>query len=182
MTKNDLLELIPEFLRNIREIQAIFGVVAKKLTAYSEKTKQQIGDLFIESDDLTEIGVDRLAQSLKIDVVGLDFQDKVFKIKTALLDKRPYNDANIRSMLSSLCGENGYRIEINRADKSVVVGVDLGRKNQFNAVLDLLNNVIPSDMTITVELLYNLYGNLAVYTHGELSSKTHEHLRSEALS
>lgn len=181
MTSADFFKFLPDFYRNIREYDCIFTAVANKLNRIEEKRKQEKANLFIYSEDIDEEGVDRLGKSLKIDLAGLDFEDKVFKIKTALFDKRPYNRTNTDSMLLSLCGKDGYLLEIDAENKSVSAKVDLGRKNQFAAVYNLLNNVVPANMILNVDLLYNLHGDLTGITHGELSAKTHEELRSDVL-
>lgn len=181
MTKDDFFKCLPTFYRDIDVLEYIFTAVASRLNLLTDKFTRLMSSYFIYSDDIDENGVDRLGESLQIDLSGLDFDDKVFKIKTVLLDKRPYNRVNVREMLSSLCGENGYSIGFDEVNKIVSAKIDLGKKNQFTAVYELLDKVIPADMMLNVELLYNLYGDLSAKTHGELSAMTHEELRSDIL-
>ena len=181
MTSDDFLKLLPDFYRNIKVFKSIFTAVAKRINKMIAQKEQLKANQFIYSEDIDEEGVDRLGKSLKTELAGLDFEDKVFKIKTLLFDNRPYNRANVRAMLESLCGENGYKIEFDGTAKSVTVKIDLGRKNQFNAVYELLDNVTPANMTLDVGLLYNLHSDLTAVTHGDLSEKTHEQIRSEVL-
>ena len=181
MTSADFFEFLPDFYRNIREYDCIFTAIANKINRIEEKRKQEKANLFIYSEDINEEGVDRLGKSLKIDLAGLDFEDKVFKIKTALYDKRPYNYTNINDMLFSHCGKDGYLLEIDRQNKTVSAKINLGRKNQFSAVYKLLDNVVSANMILNVELLYNLHENLAKMTYGDMSAKTHEELRSDVL-
>lgn len=181
MTSADFFKCLPPFYSNIKVLDGIFTAVANKLNSMNENFSQKISNQFIYSDDIDESGVDRLGKALKIDLAGLDFDDKVFKIKTVLLDKRPYNRVNIKAMLSTLCGDDGYLIQFDSVNKIVSVKIDLGRKNQFTAVYKLLDNLIPANMELPVELLYNLHGDLTVKTHEELSAMTHEQLRSDVL-
>ncbi len=179
MTKADLIKLIPYIFHDIREFNEIFSAVASVASKFEEKVKQQETDFYIYSEDISENAVDRLAKSIKTDVSGLSFEDKVFKIKTVLLDKRPYNIPNVKNMISSLCGEDGYTFDMDNDCFSVSVKLDLGRKNQFAAVFELLDKVIPSNMVLNVELLYNLHSDLSDKTHGDLSVMTHEQIRSD---
>ena len=181
MISDDFFKLLPDFYRNIKVLDCIFSAVANRINKMTAQKKQLKANQFIYSEDIDEEGVDRLGKSLKAELAGLDFEDKVFKIKTLLFDNRPYNRANVKAMLSSLCGEDGYKIEFDGTAKSVTVMIDLGRTNQFNAVYKLLDNVTPANMTLDVGLLYNLHGDLTAVTHGELSAKTHEQIRSEVL-
>ena len=181
MTKDELLRLIPDFLRDIREFNEIFSAVASEAEKFDKKAVRQETDFYIYSEDISPAGADRLAQSMKIDVSGLTLEDKVFKIKSVLLDKRPYNIPNVKNMLSVLCGEDGYSFISDNENLSVTVKIDLGRKSQFSAVYELLDKVIPSNMLLNVSLLYNLYGDITGKTYGEMSSMTHEQLRSDVL-
>ncbi len=181
MTKTDLIKLIPYFFHDIREFNEIFSAVASAASEFEAKTDRQKMDFYIYSEDISPEGVDRLAKSIKLDVSGLNFEDKVFKIKTVLLDKRPYNIPNVKKMLSVLCGEDGYFFNVDNKNLTVSTKLNLGRKNQFAAVYELLDKVIPSNMILNVELLYNLHSDLSDKTHGDLSVMTHEQIRSDVL-
>ena len=181
MIKTDLIKLIPDIFREVREFNEIFSSVESKARRIEDELKQQTSDMYIYSEDISEKGVDRLAQSLKVDVSGLAFEDKVFKIKTFLIDKRPYNIPNVKNMLNVLCGEDGYLFSVDNKTLSVSVKLDLGRKNQFAAVYELLDKVIPSNMLLATEILYNLHGDLTEMTHETLNTKTHQQIRSDVL-
>lgn len=181
MTKFDMIDLIPDIFREIREFNEIFSAVATVADKFQDMQNRQKNEFHIYSEDISEKAVDRLAKSMKIDVSGLSFEDKVFKIKSVLVDKRPYNIPNVKNMLASLCGEDGYSFNVDNDNLNVSVGLDLGRKNQFAAVYELLDKVIPSNMLLNVELLYNLHGDLADKTYGDLSAMTHKQIRSDVL-
>lgn len=181
MTADEIKKNIPEFLRDIRELDVIYSATAEKLTEVENDVSEQTGDFLLYSTELTESGVDRLAKSLKVDVSALSFEDKVFKLKTYLTDYRPYNRRNVDIMICNLCGDGNYILDFDVSKKAVDVKINLGRKKQYSAVCDFLENVIPANMTISVDLLFNLYGDLTGMTHGELSAMTHEELRSEVL-
>lgn len=181
MTADDFFNYLPPFYRNVDVFNLVFSAVASKLNKIETEFIQRIANHFIYSEDISEDGVDRLGKSLKIDLSGFDFDDKIFKIKTVLYEKRPYNRVNVRTMLSSLCGENNYSVEFDAVNKIVSVKVNLGKKKQFSAMYELLDNVLPADMVLNIELLYNLHGDLTGMTHGELSAMTHDELRSEVL-
>lgn len=181
MTKSELIKLIPDIFCDIREFNEIYSAFAAVASKFEDKAKQQEKEFYIYSEDITKKGVDRLARSLRINVSGLSFDDKVFKIKTVLIDKRPYNIPNVKNMLSVLCGEDGYSFDVNNDSAAVLIKLDLGRKHQFDAVFELLDKVIPSNMVLTVELLYNMHSDLTGMTHEALKTKTHKQIRSDVL-
>ncbi len=181
MTKTEMIELIPAIFHDIREFNEIFSAIVIVASKFQNKQERQKKDFYIYSDDISENAVDRLAKSMKINVDGLAFEDKVFKIKSVLLDKRPYNIPNVKNMLNILCGDDGNSFSVDNDNFSTSVKLDLGRKNQFAAVYELLDEIIPANMVLNVELLYNLHGDLTTKTHEELSSMTHEEIRSNVL-
>lgn len=181
MTKVDMFSRIPDIYRGIREFDGIFSAVTTVADKLQDKQSRQKKDFYIYSDDISEDAVDRLAKSMRIDVYGLAYEDKVFKIKSVLLDKRPYNIPNVKNMLNILCGDDGNSFSVDNNSFSTSVKLDLGRKNQFVAVYELLDEIIPANMELNVELLYNLHGDLTSRMHGELASLTHEQIRSNIL-
>jgi hypothetical protein len=65
---------------------------------------------------------------------------------------------------------------------TVKVQVALARKNMFDDVKILLQEIIPANHIVDLSLLYNQHFTVAQYKHGELSTWTHDYIRSEVLS
>ena len=59
------------------------------------------------------------------------------------------------------------------------VRVALGMRSQTQRVTQYLENVVPLNMTLTVELLYNRYGELRGRTWRELAAYTCGEVRSD---
>lgn len=64
----------------------------------------------------------------------------------------------------------------------VKVRVALARKNMFNDVKILLQEIIPANHIVDLSLLYNQHFTVGQYKHGELSTWTHNYIRNEVLN
>jgi hypothetical protein len=65
---------------------------------------------------------------------------------------------------------------------TVKVRVALTRKNMFDDVKILLQEVIPANHIIDLSLLYNQHFTVGQYKHGELSTWTHNYIRNGVLN
>lgn len=63
----------------------------------------------------------------------------------------------------------------------VKVRVALTRKNMFDDVKILLQEVVPANHIVDFSLLYNQHFTVGQYKHGELSTWTHDYIRNEVL-
>lgn len=65
---------------------------------------------------------------------------------------------------------------------NIKVGVALTRKNNFDDVKNLLQEIIPANLVIDLSLMYNQHFTIGQYKHSELSAWTHDYIRSEVLN
>ncbi len=100
-----------------------------------------------------------------------------------LLDRRPYTLEGIRRYLASLLGEDGFLIERTFAGESgndrINVRVALGMRSQTDRVTRFLESTVPLNMALSVELLFNRYGELQGHTWGALAVYTCAQVRSD---
>lgn len=108
--------------------------------------------------------------------------DRRIRILTKFLNQLPYTEKRLNEMLTSICGKEGYHLEVNIGLMYIGVKIELGRKNQFREVERLLEDVLPLNIWYKVELLYNTHRLVGQYTHRQLMKFTHRQLREEALN
>ena len=65
---------------------------------------------------------------------------------------------------------------------TVKVRISLTRKSMFDDVKILLQEVVPANHIVDLSLLYNQHMTVGQYTHGELSTWTHDYIRNEVLN
>lgn len=96
---------------------------------------------------------------------GIERYEKVFGLlakDTATLDERrfailskmnaqlPYTVRSLRRMLTALCGEDGYSLEIDHNQYTLFVKMPVSDLQKLQAVRDMLHIVVPANMVYLV--------------------------------
>lgn len=179
MPRNSLFDYLSPIFYDMRELSAVFDSVQKQVSAFSEAAEKTLNNQFIQTAD--DDGINRLARSFKISFPSdMTLSEKRFELQARLAERRPYNEKSIRKMLTDLCGNDDYRLYIDRAMHSVSVKLGLSGEYLRSGVLNLLDRIVPSNMKIEAAV-YNTYGilNTAKNTYGKLNAFTHEEIRTE---
>lgn len=176
----ELINLLPNVYKEVEEMQEIMKVENPFINGLWANTEQIYTDSFILTS--TNYGLDRRFKFLNMPIVpGEDRDTKVFKLLARYQEQAPYTRRSLKKLLDSLLGEGRYILDIDAANKTLKVRIELTVSGQYDAVIDLLERITPQNMVIIVELRYNTYGQLRTFTHAQLSSYTHKHLREEVL-
>lgn len=138
--------------------------------------EQLAADLFPASDGLSSEGLRRWCEALHINGAGLTDENKLFRIRSVLAEKRPYNLGALRTMLKDICGEN-FILTVSGFSVNVMLG--LANADQVNAVTELLERVVPANMAITTGIMYHTHSEYASSNHTELHAYTHTQLREK---
>jgi hypothetical protein len=139
-----------------------------------------INDQFV--NDATENGVARWESILEIVPKGTEtLEVRKFRIISRLNEQLPYTYGKLKQQLKTLCGEDGYALELLNNEYKLIVRVELTVKGKFNEVGSLLNRTVPANMIIDLSLIYNQHSLLSSFTHNQLSNYTHYKLRNEVI-
>jgi len=168
----------------IQELDA-FKKIAEIEDSLFEQLKQEIesivNDQFIST--ATEKGIARRERMLKISPFADDtLETRRFRVQGMWNDKLPYTYRVLLERLDSLCGPDGYVIELNAGEYSLNIKIELTKKRMFDEVVRIARQMVPANIVITVELRYNQHLTLANFTHGQLGQHTHYDLRNEVIS
>ena len=174
-------DLWPPIMQELEEFQKI----AEIEELYFEQLKQEIqnivDDQFIQT--ATENGIARREKILKISPFADDtLETRRFRVQGLWADKLPYTYRVLLERLDSLCGPDGYIMELNAGEYSLNIKIELTRKRMFDEVVRITRQMVPANIVITVELRYNQHLTLANFTHEQLSQYTHYQLRNEVIS
>lgn len=179
MYNRNLIDYLPENLRTIKEYEAILTLAMQpEMVALWEAVDNMLNDQFI--DDATENGVSRREKIMKIVPKSNETLDaRKFTIHTKNNQQPPFSIRVLEKQLEALCGEDGYEVTRDVANKILTVRVALTAESNFADVADLLERVVPADMVIDLSLKYNQHYKFATFTHEQLQNFTHEQLRNE---
>lgn len=107
--------------------------------------------------------------------------ERRFKVLTRINTQLPFSVRRLRQQLATLCGEDGYKLEVNGGKYTLSVKVALTAKRNQQAVEELLADIVPANMVCTTSLLYNQHADLTRFTHAQLALLTHFAIREEVL-
>ncbi len=94
----------------------------------------------------------------------------------------PYTKKALIERLNTLLGTNGYVIDFkNVSTYSVEIKLELINKAKYRIVKDLLYALMPENVVIHLDLIFNTHGVLSGFTHMQLSGYKHKGLRDEVI-
>lgn len=176
----DIRTYWPEVVGSTYEFNAIAESENPEINALWIVWNDVMKDQFVES--LTIDGIKRWEKNLKITPYADDtLADRRYRIKVRLNETLPYTYRTVYRMLENLCGKDGFTFEVQHNIYVVTVKIALVAKKMFNSVADLLRRILPANMIIHVEIMYNQHSTLGRYTHAQLKAYTHDQLRNEVI-
>ncbi len=179
-TNRKLIDYIPSFLQEYQGLNAIMETEQPEIDGLWNSAKQTLANQFIL--EATESGVKRWESMLGISPKGTDTLDeRKFRILTKMNQELPYTLRKLEQTLTNLCGVDGFSIEVFATRHHVEVRLALGNHSNYSEVENILNKMIPANMTKHIELMYNTHNVWKNFTHTGMSVHTHEQLRNEVL-
>lgn len=171
-----LIDYIPQVLKEIRELKAIVETEQPEIINLWNDLESVLSDQFI--NESTENGIKRWENILRIHPKATDSLDtRRFRILTRFNEQLPYTFKGLQQRLITLCGTEGYTLELNHDEYTLKVRIRLYAKPKLDEVKSLLSRIVPANMVIDLSLLYNTHSKLSTNTHSQLSNYTHKQLR-----
>lgn len=181
MAQPNILEYLPDFLKDVKEIKVHASAEYPELSSLWTAVDNAYNDQFLYT--MGENGVSRWEKMLGISPMGTDtLEDRRFRIINRLNAQLPYSYKMLEGHLMQMCGADGYRMSYDKDTFTLTVKIALTSKKQFGEILDLINQMIPLNIVLNYDLLYNTHEILGRYTHAQLASFTHGALRNEVIS
>jgi len=179
-----LLEYLPDFIKEIKEIEVIMSTEENFLTGKGDNLSLAVKNVFKDQfiNTATVNGVKRYENILKIvsrESEGLDVRR--FRLFVRFNEKLPYTVPKLKEQLGTLCGDDGYSIEVDTINCNLVVKIALKSKGMFNEVGAMLERMVPLNMFIDLDLMYNQHLTVGKFTHKFLRKYTHKGVRDEVL-
>jgi len=175
----NLLSHIPDFLKEYEEMRAVQEMLQPEIQRLEDETESVFDNQFILSSDIKSIK--RFERMLRISPLAEDtLADRRFKVLSKWNRMIPYTKITLKQKLSVLCGEDGFTLEIDPR-KVITVRVALKSKRNFYEVKEMLEEFVPCNMVIDLDLLYNQHSLLCKFTHKQLAAWSHRQIRNEVL-
>lgn len=175
----ELLSYVPDYFREFLEMRVIQECIQPDGQGLVDEIERILKNQFILEAD--EAGIRMYENMLQIQPLSSDsLENRRFRVLSKWNQYAPYTRITLRKKLATLCGEDGYTVEITE-DKRLIVRVELKSKSNYSEVKKLLEEIVPCNMVIDLDLLYNQYLALGKFTHRQLAAWTHEYIRNEVL-
>lgn len=169
----------PSIVKQIPDIAKIYQINDGQITELEDAIDQIDSDLF--ADTMSDEALKHWEKIYDITVFDDEsMDDRRTKVKGKFLEKLPYSYRVIVRNLDNLL-PYGYDLSINENLTEVVVKINLMGKYLLVNVQKMLDDMLPLNMTLDVDLKYNTYAILAMCTHGQLSSYTYQGLNDEPI-
>jgi hypothetical protein len=177
----DVSRYYPSVLKEAKEFHEIAARENEMFKIIWFALDDCLNDQFIL--DSTKNGVSRREIMLKITPKASDTLDeRKFRLLSRYNEMLPYTVPDLKQKLANLCGAKGYRINLVNNLFSLEVRVELIAKKNLESVQEMLERIVPMNMTLFVDLLYNQHLTLKKYPHSMLKNFTHSALRNEVMS
>ena len=166
----------PDVILNIDEIKSIYDS--------EEKTGIQL-EKNIEKTD-TDISIITAAESgiaHRENILGIKPQDtqsleeRRFQVLLKWTDSFPYTEKSLRKKMNELIGEKKYTLEIDYEVLNAKIMLSLDKRDTYDYVMNFLEEILPLNLYINLEIEFNRYKLLSQFTYGELKKYTHKELR-----
>lgn len=179
-----LLELLPEFISEIKEMRVIMSVEDNFLTGKGDNLDLAVKSVFKDQfiNTATEAGVKRYEDMLGIAArasEGLDVRK--FRLFVRFNEKLPYTMPKLKEQLAALCGDDGYSVTLDAVKFNLIVRIALKSKGMADEVGAILERMVPLNMNIDLDLMYNQHLTVGKFTHEFLSKYTQKGIREEVL-
>ena len=175
-----LIDYLPPFMQEYSEIQHIMDSEQPEVDFLWNEFENVLNNQFIQ--DATQYGVKRWESMLKIASKGTDtLEERKFRILSRLNQELPYTLTKLKEALVTLCGVGNFSIDLQAAKYHIEIKLALDNKNNYAEILDLLEQMIPANLTQNVQIMYNSNNTFKQFTHDQLTVYTHKQLREEVL-
>ena len=171
----------PEIIRDIPDISQIYDINDDQADELDEAIDHLDDNIFLE--DMHEDHIIRWENILNIAPATDDtLEDRRFRVKTKVLERLPYSYRVIMNKLATLVPD-GLEVDINEDRTHIDISLALRSAKMLADVDELMESILPLNMTYAVIVLYNLYSiYIGTWTHNEMHVYTHEELRSNVWS
>lgn len=176
-----LIDYLPSVLKELEEFKQIMTAEQKQVDELWNFIHAILNEAFVDTAE--DIGLKRWESILNITPLDTDTAEvRRMRIHARMLEDVPYTWNSFKQMLGGLCGEDGYTLELNSKEYTLVIKVALTSKKVKDEVAKMADRVVPANLILDIDLMYNTYEMLENYTYEELETRTYGQIRNEVLS
>lgn len=167
-------------MSDIREMKEIVNSEDDEIIFAKDEVSNIFSDQYIA--EATQNGTSHYEKMLGIIPKLTDSLDtRRFRILSRYNETLPYTLPKLKTALDTLCGKDGYSMEVFYSEFYIKVMVELTVKGMFEEVRKLLERMVPMNMVLDLGLLYNQHNTFRPLTHNKMAEINHLSLREEPI-
>lgn len=159
----------PDFYKDYPDLLAVAQAKEAALREAQAAVQAAYTNNFVYAAD--ETGLAHYERELGIiPTTDATLEDRRVEILARLNARMPYTKRVLKRFLDNLVGADGYAMTIDAAAYTVILKIELKRKNQVASVASLLRKVLPANMSYAVQIRWNQVYMLSKLTFKELAA------------
>lgn len=166
------IDYYPQILKEISEIKILCSVLEPLFYGLNLHGQNLLNEFCLST--ATEIGIGIWERSLGIEVTSTDLEIRRANVRSVLLGDK----TSLRTKLNVLLGVGKWKMTVYPKECYIKFALDASVWNLKSAFVELIERVVPVNMTFEIMLAYNTHNDLAAYTHRYLSGYTHAQIRN----
>ena len=175
----DIYSYFPPVVAEMEEIKHISNALTNEFIRLQRARDETYKNQYVST--LEPSGCKRWETMLNIPSKQTDsLETRRMRIASQIVSEIPYTKETLKSILTNICGDTGYLLDIDHDNLKVTVKLELTVKEQQKILESTLGNIIPANMILDVSLRYRTHEEVAKYTHEQLASYTHREIQEGA--
>lgn len=149
----------PEHVKKIKEIGLIYEMTDKigdKLDEDSDKLEKNLYLFSATEEKIAEF--EKILKIQKSDTDTLEYRR--FRVRSKVYQVLPYTVRTLKKLLNNLCGEESYMLNVDIENLTLTCLISEQYKKYFNDIVDLLDDIVPLNVLITVIVRFVSLGTL----------------------
>lgn len=169
---------LPEHIENM--------IIIKHIINAGDDVGDKFEDGIAEADEnlsvttSRESGIRKREKILGLQPLDTDtLEDRRLRVKLKWHEKAPYTLNTFIQRLDACLGNKNYVISVDYENMHFDCLVELKRKSMVDSVVQIIEGILPINMTFAVRLRYNKYKDLKIMTYKQVSKFTYKQLRED---
>ena len=175
-----LIDYLPEFLREYREIQGIMNAENPELQSIEDVSENVKDNMFVSYKN--NAGIERYERMFGLTPNQSDtLHDRQMTVLTQYTNSTIYTMRGLIERLDVICGVNNYTVQLIPDEYKMNINLNLRIKNVRNTINTMLIDMLPANILLACDILYNTHELLSQYPTYILGQFTHQELREEII-
>ncbi len=172
---------IPHIMRDIKEY-VVLGVAGDPEIEAADNVASSIENNHYLSS-LDKDGCTRMETIIRLDDgSSLTLEQRRLAIISKANNTLPYTLYRLKSKLKIMLENDGFDLIMDYSNYHLIIILFIYNKDKFDYIVDGINDEIPCNIRLTIQLEYNSYNYFKIYTYNQLKAWTYKYMKEHNFS